>query len=433
MRDRSEKRQRISADSYLEKDRGAFESTMVDIPEGLPRFKLESTKTRLIDVIPYRVGKVNTMADEGEPYWVLNYFAHRGIGADNKGSEICHAATLGKPCAICVEAERLMHSGAIDLETYKKQRKTSKRQLLCVIDTEDPARTLRIWDVPHFFFGKALKKALQAAAEDEEDSDFKFFADPEGGYTLKLLVEEDNYQGKSQFKVERVDFKTRKKQYTEDIIDKSPCLDKLVVRRSYDKIRKVFLQLPDDDSESESTTTKGSSEMATKKTKKAAGKSSKAAVEKPAKATKTTKKTSAEKPAKAAAKSKAPAFNKGDKVDADDLGICRVLRVSDDGKKLTLKDSDGEIHKNVPAIDVTAVSKPAKAEKPAKETKPAKKAPKKKKPVVEEEEDEELEDDEEEGDEGDDSELEDEEEYEDDDEGEDSELEDDEEYEDDEE
>ena len=374
----------MSAKDYAEQDRAGFTSSTLNLPEGVTLFKLDSTKTRYIDIIPYKVGKGNEKADPGELHYERTYYVHKGLGADGKGREVCLAKTFKKPCPICKLLDKQKASGDIDEDTFKKL-SAKTEQLFNVIDAEDPKKGIQLWPINRFFFGKALTEACQALDDDDEE---QFFASYKRGSTLKLTVEENKFAGRTSYKVARVDFKRRKKQYQKSITEDAYCLDDLIKRKSPDELKKVFLAIDDDTDDSDSNSKKkGKKNMA----------------------------------------KKAPAIEKGDMVEWDEVdGELKVLKVS--GKHATLKDEDGEKHEKVPLSELTLVSDDDddddEDEKPKKggKKKPAKKSSKKDDDDDDDDDDSDDDDDDSEDDDDDDSDDDDED---DDDEDEDSDDDDD--------
>ena len=118
-----------------------------------------------------------------------------------------------------------------------------QRQLWLVYDLDDTERKVQLMDYSYHQFGKQLKAELDNA--DEEDG-FDYFADLEDGMTLRINFEENKPYG---FEASSINFKKRKLQYREDLVDELPCLDDLIKVETYDALKAVFFQTEDEDEE----------------------------------------------------------------------------------------------------------------------------------------------------------------------------------------
>ncbi len=363
----------MTAREFASKEKSGFESTTLNMPEGASRFKLDSTKTRYIDIIPFVVGRGNDKADKGQTHYERTYYVHKGLGADGKQREVCLAKTFKKPCPICEMNEKNKASGLYDDDTWKKYL-PKVEQLYNVIDAEAADKGIQIWPINQFYFGKQLVVACEALDDDDDEQKF---ASPMNGFTLKLTVEENKFMGNTSYKVARVDFKKRKKQYKSSIKEEAYCLDDLIKKRSYKELKKVFQQTlsggtDEDDSDDDSDSNKKGSKMA--KAKKAAAK-----------------------------------FSVGDSVEWDEVdGECVIISIAKNGKTATIEDEEGEEHEKVAVSELTAVKKTAK--KKAAKKKPAKPAKKKASKKSKDEDEDEEDDDEEDEDDDDDSDDDDEDE-----------------------
>ena len=66
-----------SARRRAEQHKGDYESTVVELPEGVEMFKVKSEKAIRIDIIPFIVGKGNPWADEGSLHCERTYLCLR--------------------------------------------------------------------------------------------------------------------------------------------------------------------------------------------------------------------------------------------------------------------------------------------------------------------------------------------------------------------
>lgn len=233
-----------SARDRAEKHTSGFDSTSIKIPEGVKLFKLEKG-TMFIDIIPYVVGRGNPFADKGEVHYERTFFVHRGVGPGGD-SYICLKKTLNERCPVCEHRAKLAKDPDAD-EQLVKDMAPRERQLFNVINRKDRDAGIQLWDVSYHLFGKLLDARIQSDAADES---WAMFHSPTEGLTLVLTVAEKTFGGNTFCEVTAIDFKERKEQYKESIIDKAICLDKVLKIEEYDKLKSILLQTEDDDSDS---------------------------------------------------------------------------------------------------------------------------------------------------------------------------------------
>jgi len=236
-----------------EKVKRGIEPQTFKVPDGVELFQLKKEKeSPKINIIPYTVGKGNPMADEGTFYWERTFYVHRNVGPNQKWF-ICPARTVNKPCPVCEYVAKLQKDPNGDLDVIKALI-PSKRQLFNVEDLRDPGK-IKLWDISYFFFGKQLDAALDNEFEDDNDNKDNF-ADAEGGYYLKLGVEENSYEGKKSYKVADITFKARKEDIDEDLLEKAICLDDILIIPSYEEIKAAMAGSDDDDDKDEKKSSK---------------------------------------------------------------------------------------------------------------------------------------------------------------------------------
>jgi len=293
--------------------------------------------------------------DGGNPGWETGMWAyertfwvHRGIGPNGEW-HLCAAKTFGHRCPICEHRAKMARDPEADEEKLKDLA-PKERQLWLPIDLADPEKKT-VWEMSYHLFGKQLKKKILAADEEDE---YDYFADPEEGKTVRVTFEQSD-RGKW-VEASDIEFRSRKKQYDPEIVDEMPDLDSLLVETPYDKLKKLFLEAEDAETEEDDD----------EKEEKPARNRRPAKTEKPEK--------------KEPATAEDAGLEEGDQVDYDDE-TCEIIRISKDGTSLTLEDSDGKIVKAVGVDEVKKVER-KKKEEPEK-TKPAKK-PAKKEPEEEE-------------------------------------------------
>jgi len=307
-------RQRVSARKRAETHRSGLQSTSLDFPEGVQLFKLDSDKTRRIDIIPYVVGSGNPEADKGEWHYERTYFVHYGVGPDND-KYVCLAKTLKKPCPICEHRAELTRDPDAD-EKEIKELAPKERQLFNVIDADNKEDGVQLWEMSYHLFGKLLDKAVRDADEDE---DFEYFSDPETGFTLKLGVEEKSIGSNNFYEVKTIMFKNRAEQYDDDIVKESYCLDELVKIEPYEKVKAAFLQIEMEEDDQEEEKSKKEEKPKTRKPE-----------------------TKKEEKSEPEPEKDEGDFSPGDVLNHSKYGEVTIKKVSPDGTKAIVADEDGD-------------------------------------------------------------------------------------------
>jgi len=232
----------VTAKRRSEQHKVGFETTSLNLPEGAKLFSLKSDKAVRLDILPYIVGKGNPWADEGTLHYERTFWVHRGIGVD-QSSYICLRKTCNEKCPICEYRAKLSKDPDAD-EDLIKDLAPKERQLFNVIDTRDRDKGVQLWDISFHLFGKSLDARIRNA---DEDDGYENFAELEDGFTLKLGIEEGHYGKISFYSVETIDFKPRKEDYDEDILEEVYCLDELLNIIPYKELKQILLQTEDDD------------------------------------------------------------------------------------------------------------------------------------------------------------------------------------------
>jgi gp32 DNA binding protein like len=242
---REKKRKAAGSARFREKSRGRG-ADLFTLPEGAELFNLESTGTFNLDIIPYEVGEGNPNAEEGSTYWERGFWIHRDIGVNNEWV-VCPAQTLKKPCPICEFRAKLADDPDVD-EKVVDALKPSERMIMNVINLKKDSGKVMLWHISYAYFGNAMQQALSAEYEDEEEN-MDFFFEAEEGYYVKCQVEK-GWQGRG-FEVTRADFKERKEDLDDDILDKAVCLDEVLRIRDYDELKELLMGGMSDDEEPE--------------------------------------------------------------------------------------------------------------------------------------------------------------------------------------
>lgn len=249
---KSKERRRVSARRRAESHKTSSYSRVFTLPDGVEDFRVDKAGMKSVDILSWIAGKGNPYADEGEEAFERTFWVHRGIGA-NQDSYVCPSKTMNKPCPICEWRRDAAKDPDAD-EDMLRDLAPKERQLWLLYDLSDRDKGLQIWEVSYHLFGKHLDNRIKLS--DDED-DYEYFADLEEGLTLRLGFDEKSFAGTTYYECVSIDFKPRKRQYSLSDLDDLPCLDELLIIEPYDKLKQVFLQTgdveSDDDKEAKSS------------------------------------------------------------------------------------------------------------------------------------------------------------------------------------
>jgi hypothetical protein len=361
---------------------GGGEWDALSIPDGMELFKPEADTTYHIDVIPYIAGAHNKNADEGDEYFELSYPVYNSIGVEEK-RYIAIGPLTGEKDPVHEHFLQLRKDGAEwdDMKDFKEK----WRQLFLVFVHEQADKGLQFFEGHYMGFGKLLDEEIQAEEEDWIDN----FDDPDGGATLKVRFKSQNIGTRKPWILAgKISFIERDSGFDADGDEKLSakvmqqaseiCLDEWLKIPTYDQLKAALEGVPREEEEEEEE-------------------------EKPARRSRKPKpkpEPEEEKPARRSRKPKPEPeeetepldkqdIAKGDTVDHDKLGPCSVIRVASNGT-LTLMDEDDEVHKGIPADEVTISET---EEKPKPKAKAASKNPAANKPKTESEDDDDWDED----------------------------------------
>ena len=212
----------------------------INIPKGFSMFKEESDKTYGIDVLGYVVKEVKKHPEkesiQDDVWYRYPYKLHRYVGP-NKEDVIC-PGTIGKPCPRCEKMQEIYDDPDLDNKLASKYRPSNRSIFAIKLKSGVPKKErkqIMLWDISDGNFFNVVDKELEMGEED-----WNGFASLEGGYTLKTRFIEDQFDKTKYPKADRVDFIPRK-DYPDDILDKTPCLDDMIVPniKTYKEIEEI--------------------------------------------------------------------------------------------------------------------------------------------------------------------------------------------------
>lgn len=242
-------------EDYEHRDAGFKVSRVLDMTEydDVKWYTVKEGKNE-IDIIPYEVK--SDKHPKGRPVGELDYkllvAVHRFVG-DGKDSVVCLRETYGEPCPICEERQRMIDS---DEYTYKddevRNLKPSERVFYNVIDLLGDSDEVMLFESSNFEF----QKELIEEAEQGRDADGEIipFAELLGGYSVKFRGSEREGEFKSSKSYKPKSFKfIERDDYDESILDEVFPIDEMLIRPTYDEVKKIAdgMYFSDDDDEDE--------------------------------------------------------------------------------------------------------------------------------------------------------------------------------------
>jgi len=228
-------RDRIKQDAVASQSKGADYLGNSKFPIKTLNLK---TGTHFLDFMPYDV----TM--EGSPHKVIpgdiwyrrSILLHRNIGSEN--IKLVCPKTFGKdkPCPICAHRNYLQGLGDPSMDALISSIKHHERTLFNVVDLNNSSVGTQILDAGDFLFTNLMMK------EVNENDDFLYFTELEGGYQVKIRMDESSFQGRSFPKAGRFDFIPRDYTYPEAAMQAVHDLDAIIIVQPYEEIKELFFE-----------------------------------------------------------------------------------------------------------------------------------------------------------------------------------------------
>jgi len=208
---------------------------VVNLPEGVDFFKLDSAAPKRVDILAYKVTeKGNPCADVGDEYFERTYFRHANVGP-NGAMVVCRKRTFGEPCPICDFLKNDVDWDDKEQKETYKQLNAKERQLFNVYDTSDGDKGCQVWEVSYHNFGKQLDGELANADEDDEVDGFSSTC--KEGKTLKIALEEKTIGKTTYYEATSINFKKRTTDHSDTTVHN---LDKLISHPTYDEVKAIL-------------------------------------------------------------------------------------------------------------------------------------------------------------------------------------------------
>jgi hypothetical protein len=155
----------------------------------------------------------------------------------DKKSYIC-LKTVGKRCPICEERDELYKQGAD--KPLIKALHAQKKQLCNIIDLNDAAKGIQLWDEAYSNFGEMLEQK-----ELPRKPKYSGYFLPDCGFSLEITFSQEKFEKNDYLTSYRIDFLEREP-YDDSIVDKTIDLDKVFNILSYDELKKALYGLDDE-------------------------------------------------------------------------------------------------------------------------------------------------------------------------------------------
>ena len=186
-------------------------------------------------------------ANVGDPDYVLDVMVHTRIGPNN-GDYIC-PKNFGLPCPICEYADELNKN-----PQTKKQAKDLFARRKCVYLVQEltdefhaKSEEPMVFEVSHAVFSKDLQSRATSCLRGKGVVNF---ADPDVkvGKVVSFSVNEESMgDGKKFKKAANFEFNERVEEISDEILEKCPSLDSMMVIKSYDQLKAALYGDPEDE------------------------------------------------------------------------------------------------------------------------------------------------------------------------------------------
>jgi hypothetical protein len=211
--------------------------------------KIDKEGEYAIDIIPMEITSKNNPSvidgsmKIGDKIHALDYFTHKNIGP-KKQAYICPSQTIGKPCPICEEYDRVKKAKGWDSDEAKAL-KATHRIMYNVVNADDNSGELMIFDTSYYLFAAELNEEAETVAKKRKVD----FLDYAGIFNKKdaLSISFRAVSSKSPvgefMKFKSFSFEERKNHFTGKAIP----LDSFMIIKNYDELSNIFFGGSDED------------------------------------------------------------------------------------------------------------------------------------------------------------------------------------------
>ena len=241
------KKRSLGSTRVSREERSTFRSKSIRPPEDFELFKIDKAGPKYLAFLPYVVKEESPGARPGDLFPYRRFWVHRGIGPNNE-TYCCPYRNWNKRCPICEERDRLRRDDADDDTVNALNAK--ERQLWLVMDMKNPSKGVQLWDVSYYLFGEMLDDFLK---DSDEGDHYDNYWHPEGGFVVKVGFKEKRYAGTTYYESSSIEFRPRKHDYDDELLDSLPCLDDLLIETSYSELKSAMSSFDDGDDDEEPT------------------------------------------------------------------------------------------------------------------------------------------------------------------------------------
>lgn len=206
-----------------------------------------------LNILPWLISSKNHPevvaghAQVGDPDYVLDLMVHTRIGP-NQGDYICPKKNFNKPCPICEQADELWKN---DKTKDEARPLFARRKCVYLVQeltdefhakSEDPM----VFEVSHSVFSKELQSRATSCLRGKGVVNF---ADPDVkvGKVVSFSVNEEMMGNGKKFKqAGNFEFNERVEEISDEILEKCPSLDSMMVIKTYDQLKSALYGDPDD-------------------------------------------------------------------------------------------------------------------------------------------------------------------------------------------
>lgn len=206
-----------------------------------------------LNILPWLISSKNHPevvaghAQVGDPDYVLDLMVHTRIGP-NQGDYICPKKNFNKPCPICEQADELWKN---DKTKDEARPLFARRKCVYLVQeltdefhakSEDPM----VFEVSHSVFSKELQSRATSCLRGKGVVNF---ADPDVkvGKVVSFSVNEETMGNGKKFKqAGNFEFNERVEEISDEILEKCPSLDSMMVIKTYDQLKSALYGDPDD-------------------------------------------------------------------------------------------------------------------------------------------------------------------------------------------
>lgn len=241
-----------------------YNSSAIRLPDGLKHFVLDEPGTITLDILPYKVGKYNSVATRyGEIWWELTYWIHKRVGANEK--TYIAGKTFDKTDYIAEVRQRLAKK-ALPPDASKEEQKEHKNRLYALLPSdmqmffvrpESNPDNVMVWEISPFKFGGVLQDQIDAAPTSK-GWEYFYDADP-NGFKLEVTFKKESFSNDAGasgnfLKASRIDFIKRTdrevakvQELHQLILEKDWRLENFLIETPYDVLRRAYEMIPDDE------------------------------------------------------------------------------------------------------------------------------------------------------------------------------------------